>query len=81
MRRLVLCTILVACSIAAGAEVSFSGLDLSASNKLLFTASTEAPEWGAYTTLFLADLAAAGDATASTERIAGGDTLRGRHLR
>ncbi len=76
MRRLVLSAILVICSIAAGAEVSFSGLDLSASNKLLFTASTEAPEWGEYTTLFLADLAAAGDATASTERIAGGDTLR-----
>lgn len=75
MRRLVLSAILVICSIAAGAEVSFSGLDLSTSNKLLFTASTEAPEWGAYTTLFLADLAAAGDATASTERIAGGDTL------
>ncbi|MEE8441829.1 MAG: polysaccharide deacetylase family protein, partial [Spirochaetia bacterium] len=76
MRRLVLGAILVTCSIVVGAEVSFSGLDLSASNKLLFTASTEAPEWGAYTTLFLADLAAAGDATASTERIAGGDTLR-----
>ncbi|MCK4515332.1 MAG: polysaccharide deacetylase, partial [Spirochaetaceae bacterium] len=76
MRRLVLSAILVTCSIAAGAEVSFSGLDLSVSNKLLFTASTEAPEWGEYTTLFLADLAAAGDATASTERVAGGDTLR-----
>ncbi len=76
MRRLVLSAILVICSIAAGAEVSFSGLDLSASNKLLFTASTEAPEWGEYTTLFLADLAAVGGATASTERVAGGDTLR-----
>ena len=76
MRRLVLSAILVTCSVAVGAELSFSGLDLSDSNKLLFTASTRAPEWGSYSTLFLADLAAVGDATLSTEGIAGGDTLR-----
>ena len=76
MRRLVLSAILVTLTFFAHAEVSFGGLDLAASNKLLFTASTEAPEWGEYRTLFLADLAAARDATASTRRIAGGDTLR-----
>jgi peptidoglycan/xylan/chitin deacetylase (PgdA/CDA1 family) len=76
LRRLVLSAILVTFSFLAHAEVSFAGLDLAPTNKLLFTATTEAPGWGEYTTLFLADLAAAGDATASTERVAGGDTLR-----
>jgi peptidoglycan/xylan/chitin deacetylase (PgdA/CDA1 family)/WD40 repeat protein len=35
--------------------VSFSGLDLSASDKLLFTASTASSDIGAFDTLFLAD--------------------------
>ena len=75
MRRLVLSTILVTMAVTASAEIAFSGLDLSGSNQLLFEASTTAPEWGGYSTLFTADIAAAGDASRTTARVAGGDTL------
>lgn len=38
------------------AQVSFSGLDLSAKNRLLFTSTARSPDYGAFTSLFLADL-------------------------
>jgi len=40
---------------AAFGQVSFSGLDLSAADRLLFAATTQAPDMGSYDTLFLAD--------------------------
>lgn len=40
---------------AAYAQVTFSGLDLSAKDRLLFNATTRGPDFGAYSTLFLAD--------------------------
>jgi peptidoglycan/xylan/chitin deacetylase (PgdA/CDA1 family) len=40
---------------ASFGQVSFSGLDLSASDRLLFTANARNPDWGAFDTLFLAD--------------------------
>jgi peptidoglycan/xylan/chitin deacetylase (PgdA/CDA1 family) len=46
---------LVAASAGAG-QVSFSGLDLSPADRLLFTASARCPDVGAYDTLFLADV-------------------------
>jgi hypothetical protein len=46
---------LVAVSAGAG-QVSFSGLDLSPADRLLFTASARCPDFGAYDTLFLADV-------------------------
>jgi peptidoglycan/xylan/chitin deacetylase (PgdA/CDA1 family) len=41
---------------AASAPTSFSGLDLSASDRLLFTAESRSPRLGAFSTLVLADL-------------------------
>ena len=52
--RLLLLISLVSASAGFG-QVSFSGLDLSASDRLLFAATTRCPEVGAYETLFLAD--------------------------
>jgi len=74
LRRLFFCSLLAIVTCYAGAEVSFSGLDLSTDNKLLFTATTDAPEFGEFTTLFRADLGTAG--TQATRSIAGGDTLQ-----
>ena len=51
---LLLCVSVVAAASAAG-QVSFSGLDLSPSERLLFTATTRAPGSGTFDTLFLAD--------------------------
>ena len=51
---LLLCVSLIAAATSFG-QVSFSGLDLSASDRLLFTASVRSPDQGAYDTLFLAD--------------------------
>lgn len=73
MKRLVLCSFLLLVACLAGAEVSFSGLDLSETNNLLFTATTDAPQLGEYSTLFAADLTTA-ESTA-TESVAGGDVL------
>ena len=36
--------------------MSFSGLDLSPADRLLFTATTRGPDFGAFDTLFLADV-------------------------
>lgn len=41
---------------AVDAEVTFGGLDLNKNNELAFSATTTAPEYGDYTTLFRADL-------------------------
>ncbi len=51
---LLLCVSLISASAGFG-QVSFSGLDLSADDRLLFAATTRCPEVGAYETLFLAD--------------------------
>lgn len=45
-----------ALALTATGQVRFSGLDLNASSELLFTATTEVPEYGSYRTLFLADI-------------------------
>src|SRR6056297_1156698 len=37
-------------------EAGFSGLDLADDNRLLFSASVDAPDFGSYDTLFLADV-------------------------
>ncbi|MGA2976331.1 MAG: polysaccharide deacetylase family protein [Spirochaetia bacterium] len=50
---LLLCVSLVAAS--AFGQVSFSGLDLSPADRLLFSATTLSTDFGAYSTLFLAD--------------------------
>ena len=74
MRRLFLCTAMFLAAIAVSAEVSFSGLDLSSDEHLLFAASSEAPGFGSYRTLFRADLSRVSGA-ASGRGIAGGDVL------
>jgi peptidoglycan/xylan/chitin deacetylase (PgdA/CDA1 family) len=51
---LLLCVSLIA-SAALFGQVSFSGLDLSVSDRLLFTATVRSPDQGNYDTLFLAD--------------------------
>ncbi|HEY9594303.1 MAG TPA: polysaccharide deacetylase family protein [Spirochaetia bacterium] len=51
---LLLCVTFATASFAFG-QVSFSGLDLSAADRLLFTATTQDPSLGSYDTLFLAD--------------------------
>ncbi len=48
--------LLVLCAVNSYAEVTFSDLDLSESNKLLFKAVTDAPVAGSYDTVFLADV-------------------------
>src|SRR5579864_2450642 len=50
---LLLCSFLAASS--ALAQVTFSGLDLSPTDRLLFAATTRWPDDGSYDTLFLAD--------------------------
>ena len=54
MRKSLLLAYFVLAS-AAFAQVTFSGLDLSAKDRLLFGATTRGPDIGSYTTLFLAD--------------------------
>ena len=51
---LLLCVSLIAAAATFG-QVSFSGLDLSASDRLLFEATARYPDQGTYDTLFLAD--------------------------
>lgn len=74
MRRLIACTTMFLAAIAVSAEVSFSGLDLSPDERLLFASSSEAPGFGSYRTLFRADLSQV-SATASGRGVAGGDVL------
>ncbi|SIQ51605.1 Peptidoglycan/xylan/chitin deacetylase, PgdA/CDA1 family [Alkalispirochaeta americana] len=57
MKRLTLVFILGAVSVLSLAgQVRFSGLDLNASEELLFAATTEVPEFGSYDTLLFADI-------------------------
>ncbi|WP_146049341.1 polysaccharide deacetylase family protein [Alkalispirochaeta sphaeroplastigenens] len=57
MKRLTLVVMLwTACSLSLAGQVRFSGLDLNASEELLFTATAEVPEFGSYDTLFFADI-------------------------
>jgi peptidoglycan/xylan/chitin deacetylase (PgdA/CDA1 family) len=55
-KTLLLLIITLAASAAGFAQVSFSGLDLSPADRLLFAATTRGPEFGAFDTLFLADV-------------------------
>ncbi len=48
--------LLILCAATAVAEVTFSDLDLSENNALLFRATTDAPVTGPYDTVFLADV-------------------------
>ena len=48
--------LLIFCAAASFAEVTFSDLDLSETDKLLFRATTDAPITGSYDTLFWADV-------------------------
>lgn len=48
--------IFTAFSLTVTGQVRFSGLDLNASSELLFTATTEVPEYGSYRTLFVFDI-------------------------
>lgn len=54
-KTLLLLSVLLAGASFAYGQVSFSGLDLSPSDRLLFTATTGYPHYGSYDTLFLAD--------------------------
>lgn len=54
-KPLILLCITVLCASAAAGPVAFSGLDMSASDRLLFAAEARSPEAGPFTTLFLAD--------------------------
>jgi peptidoglycan/xylan/chitin deacetylase (PgdA/CDA1 family) len=56
------------------AEVSFSGLDLGDTDALLFAATSQAPGFGEYRTLFSADLSNVSDSIEGTA-VAGGDVL------
>ena len=57
MLRIAGCTtaLLLAAS-AASAQTAFSGLDLSAADRLLFSAESRSPRLGSFSALFLADL-------------------------
>jgi peptidoglycan/xylan/chitin deacetylase (PgdA/CDA1 family) len=55
-KKLLLLFVSLAASVAGYAQVSFSGLDLSPADRLLFTATTRGPDFGAFDTLFLADV-------------------------
>jgi peptidoglycan/xylan/chitin deacetylase (PgdA/CDA1 family) len=56
-RRLVVAIVLSLLVAGAGfAEARFSGLDLAEDNRLLFRSSVDAPDFGTYRTLFLADV-------------------------
>jgi peptidoglycan/xylan/chitin deacetylase (PgdA/CDA1 family) len=56
LRKTLLLRCLFLAAAAAGfGQVSFSGLDLSAKDRLLFASTTRSPDFGAYDTLFLTD--------------------------
>ncbi|NBB90212.1 MAG: polysaccharide deacetylase family protein [Spirochaetes bacterium] len=56
-RRSALAILLSVLVVAVGfSEAAFSGLDLAEDNRLLFRATVEAPDFGSYDTLFLADV-------------------------
>ena len=56
MRKTLLLLYVSLVATAAGfGQVSFSGLDLSTTERLLFSATTRCPEFGTFDTLFLAE--------------------------
>ncbi len=58
MRARILLGLLLLLPTLLAAEVEFGGLDLAPNNRLLFKATVDLPDYGAYGTLFLADAAA-----------------------
>jgi peptidoglycan/xylan/chitin deacetylase (PgdA/CDA1 family) len=58
MKRIVLFCLLLLPALSLSAETSFSGLDLTDDNRLLFSSESEPPVLGPYRTLFLAHLEA-----------------------
>jgi peptidoglycan/xylan/chitin deacetylase (PgdA/CDA1 family) len=54
-KTLLLPCLCLAAALPLAAQVTFSGLDLSADGRLLFAATTRWPDFGSYTTLFSAD--------------------------
>jgi len=80
-KPLLLLCVAVLCASAAADPVSFSGLDLSASGRLLFAAAARSPDAGPYSTLFLADARTRGlrQLTCFPEEVlllGGGETLQ-----
>ena len=73
MRRTTTIVILILLTASLGAEVSFTDLDIE-QTQLLFAAEAQAPGFGEYRTLFLADLSNVGDRITS-DGVAGGDVL------
>ncbi|MFW6355613.1 MAG: polysaccharide deacetylase family protein [Spirochaetota bacterium] len=80
MRRLIAFIMVLYAAACAWSEVSFSGLDLAASDELVFSATADAPGFGSYRTLFHADLSAVAD-EAPASGVAGGDVLDRAELR
>ncbi|MFW6313379.1 MAG: polysaccharide deacetylase family protein [Spirochaetota bacterium] len=74
MRRLITLFIIATVAGTLFAEVTFSGLDLAATDELLFTADSDAPGYGSYRTLLHADLSATDDRGA-TGAVPGGNVL------
>jgi peptidoglycan/xylan/chitin deacetylase (PgdA/CDA1 family) len=74
LRRFPIFAIIFLAAVSLPAEVSFSGLDLSPDDRLLFSATAEAPGFGTYRTLLHADLSRVGD-DRSGRGVAGGDIL------
>jgi peptidoglycan/xylan/chitin deacetylase (PgdA/CDA1 family) len=56
IRKIALLLLFIICSLLTFGEVQFNGLDVSPLDRLIFKATTEAPEFGTYDTLFLASL-------------------------
>ena len=54
-KTLLLLYVSLAASLGLYGQVSFSGLDLSPTDRLLFSASAQGPDFGSFDTLFLAD--------------------------
>ena len=75
MRRLISASILLLVGLCLHAEVAFSSLDLSPSNQLLFSATTDTPDWGPHRVLLTADLSGAASTDRSVQAVAGGDVL------
>ena len=73
MRRLLTGVTFTLLAVALHGEVTFSGLDISPDEVLLFSAVVDTPGYGEYTSLFRADLSRAG--SAARQAVAGGDVM------
>ncbi|MFW5683758.1 MAG: polysaccharide deacetylase family protein, partial [Spirochaetota bacterium] len=73
------CILVLVIASTLSAQVSFSGLDLSPTDELLFVATTDAPGFGSYRTLLHAELQGVGEED-SARAVAGGDVLRNASL-